>query len=213
MRNSARKLQREWGVPIRHGLYHHDGAWYHHLTRFPAALFDPNGYVVFETKEEYLRHPQLAHGAHLHVEGGISSIAGYVRMNDREPTQPEASGSGAAFVSPEEIENGAKYREGSTRTVQVNVYERNRKARRQCIAHHGLACSVCGFDFKARFGSIGQDFIHVHHLRDLASIAAEYEVDPKADLRPICPNCHAMIHRRSPPYSIEEMRALLASAR
>ncbi|NLO69847.1 MAG: HNH endonuclease, partial [Porphyromonadaceae bacterium] len=52
----------------------------------------------------------------------------------------------------------------------------------------------------------GKDFIHVHHLRQVATIGKEYEVNPVKDLRPVCPNCHAMIHRRSEPYTIEEIK-------
>lgn len=209
-------------MPVKHGLYHHDGTWYHHLKEFPAALFDPNGYLCFETREMYLNDPKLAHGEHLHVDGGIHSMPGYVRVTATavHETPPAAMGrrrtgrrAEPSFVSPEEIEVGKKYLEGDTRTIQVNVYERNRKARRQCIAHHGVACSVCAFEFEAMFGTIGVGFIHVHHLRDLASIGLEYEVDPKQDLRPICPNCHAMIHRRSPPFSVEELKALVSAKR
>lgn len=76
-RTTARKLQKEWGVEARHALYHHDGSWYHRLEDFPAALFDPNGYVRFETKAAYLNAPQLQHGAHLHVDGGICGLPGY----------------------------------------------------------------------------------------------------------------------------------------
>jgi hypothetical protein len=31
-------------------------------------------------------------------------------------------------------------------------------------------------------------FLHVHHLRELAALGKEYEVDPITDLRPVCPN-------------------------
>jgi 5-methylcytosine-specific restriction protein A len=41
----------------------------------------------------------------------------------------------------------------------------------------------------------------------LAEIGEEYEVDPVNDLIPICPNCHAMIHKKVPAFSIEELRA------
>ena len=34
----------------------------------------------------------------------------------------------------------------------------------------------------------------------------EYELDPVADLRPVCPNCHAMLHRGESVLSIEELR-------
>ncbi len=47
----------------------------------------------------------------------------------------------------------------------------------------------------------------------ISEIAEEYEVDPVKDLRPVCPNCHAMIHRRSPPLSIEELQVLLSGSK
>jgi 5-methylcytosine-specific restriction enzyme A len=75
--------------------------------------------------------------------------------------------------------------------------------------HYGVSCFICGFNFSDVYGEIGRDFIHVHHLRQLADIGEEYEVDPVADLRPICPNCHAIIHRRIPALTIEEVKALL----
>lgn len=53
--------------------------------------------------------------------------------------------------------------------------------------------------------------IHVHHLIELNRIGREYEVDPIRDLRPVCPNCHAVIHSRKKPYSIEEAAALIWS--
>ena len=101
--------------------------------------------------------------------------------------------------------------EGSMRQVTVNAYERNPRARRLCIAAHGTSCCVCEFDFGAVYGPAAEGFIHVHHLRPLSDIAEEYQVDPVNDLRPVCPNCHAVIHRRTPPYSIEEVRAMLAA--
>jgi len=67
-------------------------------------------------------------------------------------------------------------------------------ARQQCIEHYGSRCSVCDFDFEQVFGERGRGFIHVHHLKPLSEIQDEYEIDPIQDLRPICPNCHAMIH-------------------
>lgn len=99
--------------------------------------------------------------------------------------------------------------EGATRTVTVNAYERNPVARARCIEAYGSSCSVCGFDFGATYGAAASGFIHVHHLKPLATIGAQYEVHPVEDLRPVCPNCHAVIHMTDPPRSIEEVQALL----
>jgi len=113
------------------------------------------------------------------------------------------------FTLPEEIERPERFVEGSVRRIAVNAYERNEAARRACLEHFGTTCCVCDFDFGKRYGEIGAGYIHVHHRRPLAEVGEEYEVDPIADLRPVCPNCHAMIHRRKPPYDLEELRDII----
>ena len=99
--------------------------------------------------------------------------------------------------------------EGSVVQLVLNRYERDASARKICIDHFGIVCLVCGFDFQKTYGKLGKDFIHVHHIIPLAKIGKRYVVDPLADLRPVCPNCHAMLHRRDPPYEIDELRALI----
>lgn len=99
--------------------------------------------------------------------------------------------------------------EGASFTVQVSAFERNPVARQKCVAHYGTSCSVCGFNFGATYGGSANNYIHVHHLKPLASIGEEYVIDPTKDLRPVCANCHAVIHLRQPPYSIEEVKGML----
>ncbi len=91
----------------------------------------------------------------------------------------------------------------------MNVYERSAKARQACIARYGVDCFICGFNFNSVYGDAGDGFIHVHHLKPLSEVGEKYELDPVEDLRPVCPNCHAMIHRRIPAYTIEEMKELI----
>ncbi len=110
---------------------------------------------------------------------------------------------------PEEIVTPDALPEGAVRRVTVNAYERNRVARSRCIAHYGTSCFVCGFSFGLKYGELLEGFIHVHHLRQLSEIASQYEVDPIVDLRPVCPNCHAVMHRRNPPFSIDEVKRML----
>jgi hypothetical protein len=114
------------------------------------------------------------------------------------------------FRGPEEVATDTTYPEGALCKVTVNAYERNPKARAACLAHYGRRCSACGFDFEAVFG-LGTNGIHVHHLRPLAEIRKGYEVDPIADLRPVCPNCHAVIHSRIPARSIDGVKKLRKS--
>lgn len=114
-------------------------------------------------------------------------------------------------ILPEETDSHSSYVEGAVKLITVNAYERDPNARRLCVEHFGARCYVCDFDFENVFGSLGKGFIHVHHLVPLNEIKSEYTVDPIKDLRPVCPNCHAMLHRRRPVLPIEELRAIKAS--
>lgn len=101
--------------------------------------------------------------------------------------------------------------EGAKRTIVVNAYERNTVARQRCIDHYGAFCQVCSFDFGKAYGPIGEGFIHVHHLYQISLIGKRYEVDPVKDLRPVCPNCHAMLHANGQLLTIEELKDLIAN--
>jgi len=110
---------------------------------------------------------------------------------------------------PEEVSQPQLYSEGATRPVMVNAYERDPEARAACIAHYGARCLVCGFDFEAQYGELGRGVIDVHHLKPLAEVGPEYRLDPIQDLRPVCPNCHTIIHKGEGPLTIAAARALV----
>lgn len=121
------------------------------------------------------------------------------------PTTPAKSCRGKAddHIDPQLLE-------GDEKLVVLTKYERNAKARRACIEKWGYGCVVCGFDFEARYGDLGKGYVMVHHLLDLAMCGGEYVVDPINDLRPVCPNCHAMLHRAGrPAMEIKKLRARL----
>lgn len=111
-----------------------------------------------------------------------------------------------AGIPPDEIPADVEYFEGAQRVIHVNAYERNAEARKACLAHFGFGCQACGFDFEQVYGELGTSFIHVHHIIPLSEIGETYEVDPIRDLVPVCPNCHAMIHRTRPALSLQELR-------
>ena len=109
----------------------------------------------------------------------------------------------------EEVNDKDVYFEGSVKTIKVNRYERDKKARDKCIEYYGLKCQVCDFDFYEKYGELGVGFIHVHHEIPISSIQREYIVDPIKDLKPVCPNCHAMLHKSKIPLSIAALRSKL----
>ncbi len=114
-------------------------------------------------------------------------------------------------IHPDIINESEDIFEGIKETVNINRYERNRIARSKCIEFHGTNCKVCNLDFEKKYGSIGKGFIHVHHIIPLHKIEKEYRINPIEDLIPVCPNCHAMLHRKinNIEPTIEELKLII----
>ena len=117
------------------------------------------------------------------------------------------------LILANEVQESSSYQEGAVQMILVNRYERDASARAACVAHYGATCQLCGVDFALVYGPLMAGFIHVHHLKPLSTVGPAYRVDPIADLRPICPNCHAVIHRQDPPLSLAEVRAMMNGSR
>lgn len=83
---TGEEYNRKWGIGAKQARYHKDGHFYGLLERFPAALCDPQGYVLFQTKEEYQRldPDYLGLGEKkCNVRdraAGISGIPGYIKV-------------------------------------------------------------------------------------------------------------------------------------
>lgn len=183
----------------------------------------------FQTADEFLRALQRAPGCEraTHILNANmlrrASVQEAAEVQARHPQSPERKsvygGSGDApapaaaaqeqWVSPDEVVGPPPLVEGAVCRVTVNAYERNPEARQRCIDAHGTACCICGFSFGSVYGAVAQGYIHVHHLRPLSDIRAEYVVDPVEDLRPVCPNCHAVLHLGGECRSIDDVRRLL----
>ncbi|MCQ6272187.1 HNH endonuclease [Pseudarthrobacter sp. R1] len=119
---------------------------------------------------------------------------------------------GPSTVAPQQLVSGT-YPPHAVSTVEVNRYERNPDARRVCLAFHGTSCAACGFSFEASYGDIGRGFIDVHHVVPPVMLGDGYQLDPVADLVPLCPNCHAMAHRGvATPRTVSELRSIISSA-
>lgn len=112
-------------------------------------------------------------------------------------------------IYPDDLSEKDVHYEGAVKQTIVNRYERDTRARDKCIEYYGLKCQVCSFDFEEIYGELGAGFIHVHHLTKISDIGKEYKLDPIKDLRPVCPNCHAMLHKTKIPMSIDKLKSKL----
>jgi 5-methylcytosine-specific restriction protein A len=125
----------------------------------------------------------------------------------------------AAVVAllPVEIEGGENqpmpdvigFPEGAVCRIEVNRYERDRRNRAAALAIHGYVCMACDCDMERTYGAVAAGLIEVHHTTPVSQIDPSYVLDPRTDLVPLCPNCHAVVHRRSPPYSVGDLRTML----
>jgi 5-methylcytosine-specific restriction protein A len=180
-------------------------AWYVKV-RF-EALLNPDGEPILPL--ERLLLPDLAAGP-WRVLGNGKSIPPPVAATLERVWAEFLGRTGLSPVfSADEVPTPERFFEGATKPTMVNRYERSPAARKACIEHYGTRCVVCGFDFRTVYGERGEGYIHVHHLKSLAEIGKEYVIDPIADLRPVCPNCHAMIHALEPMLRIEALKALI----
>lgn len=101
------------------------------------------------------------------------------------------------------------YIEGKVEDMSIRYYKRNMKAREKCLIYYGYNCSICGMNFEKMYGEIGKKFIEVHNLIEISKYDLDHIIDPVNELRPVCSNCHSMLHRKNPMYTIEEMKKIL----
>ncbi|WP_235178969.1 HNH endonuclease [Bacillus cihuensis] len=112
-------------------------------------------------------------------------------------------------------EDDEGFPEGKLILKQHLVRERNTEViklakERFMQRHDKLFCEVCGFDFKAHYGDIGEGYIEGHHTKPISEMA-ENEQTKVEDIALVCANCHRMLHRKRPWLSITEIKRLLVS--
>ncbi len=148
--------------------------------------------------------------------------AQFDKAADESDSTPSLSAQPPTSVSPalELTEDTASSLEGRLIPTWSTRRERDAKNRARCLEVHEPRCLVCKMSFLEEYGEIGRDFIHVHHERPLASSDADNGTVhvPACDMKPVCPNCHVMLHRgmnaqKGEVRSIAELRALRGQAK
>jgi 5-methylcytosine-specific restriction protein A len=179
---------------------------------FSSVTLELDGRAFFGTSKELSKNPSLT----FEVEALTSeSSIEYGLLNEQEERILKFAITLIASVLPIEMtafrnaDEVLGYPEGAVSQVLVNRYERDPRNRKAAIALHGKICMACGFNFREVYGELGDDYIVVHHLTPVSVMGEDYKVDPEKDLVTICANCHAMVHRKNPPLTIDELKRLL----
>ncbi len=88
-----------------------------------------------------------------------------------------------------------KYIEGLRREILVEVRRRDPRLKARLLVERGSACELCGFDFSAIYGDLGEGLsCDIHHLQPLSNRARASETS-MSGVRLLCPNCHRIAHR------------------
>lgn len=113
------------------------------------------------------------------------------------------------YIENGEFPDSATHTDGGKKTMLVNAYERNPELRSACIDKYGVTCIACKRNFEQTYGERGKDFIEVHHINPLHTVKGRHDVSVD-DLRPLCSNCHSMIHRkRNDELTIEQLQEII----
>lgn len=175
-RITGTRLNALLNIGAKHARYREDGKWYHHLIDFPGVLFDENGYLVFNSEDDYLNHHKLQHGVDLHVIAGISSTKEYHQFTGEQKRQ---------------IILGLKsnLNEESLRVIrQVETVIRNRKLVEEIKQKYNHTCQICGKRLK-----LDEDLFYseVHHIKPLGN--PHNGPDKPENMISVCPNDHVLL--------------------
>ncbi|MCC8978309.1 HNH endonuclease [Bradyrhizobium acaciae] len=101
----------------------------------------------------------------------------------------------------------SEFQEGQRASRETRYFARNPKLVKAAKIHYGTSCLACGFNFAEFYGDIGEEFIEVHHKRQMAD--DKVRLKTVADVDVLCANCHRMVHRRAVPLTLAELKALI----
>lgn len=126
------------------------------------------------------------------------TICGHAKLIGYTPSLPHPNGDFESYAT-----------DGTKKERYTTYYERIPFNRAKAIEAHGLSCMACGMEFSSVYGDWGEGFIHVHHNKPVSETGPT-RINPRTDLSVVCPNCHAMIHRkRDTTLSISDVKRLL----
>lgn len=191
-----------WGVGAKHALYRADGKWYHHLADFPGALFDSQGYVIFETEQDYQSNPYLQQAQDLHVVDGISAMPEYVQILK----DPVSSGEDPVHIesghkkSPEALDIVEPPKRVHSQTYRIL---RDTALARNVKSLHNHSCQICGETIVLNGN---RRYAEAHHIKPLG--APHFGPDIAANVLCVCPNHHTQLDYGAIELDIKRLRSI-----
>jgi predicted HNH restriction endonuclease len=200
------KLHRLMGTPRGETLRNPSGV-YMKLMNF--RRFDPS--FLSEGKSGLSRGNKLEKEVWNEFHGDparLSRIAAVIRGTIAHPTH-----SGVSLNIIKELGDDTEAVEGLIIAVLHKKRERSgtlpKKRKLIALRKTGtLACEICKFDFAARYGDRGRDYIECHHTKPVETLG-DGRPTRLSDLALVCANCHRMIHSRRPWLTLDQLKSYL----
>lgn len=195
---SGKYLNDLWDIGAKHALYREDGKWYHQLKEFPGVLFDANGYVIFETKKDYLESLFLQIQKDLHVNDGISAMPNYIRITENNQLQP------VSHAIKKVADKKSAYKTGKRASKAPNFPKGKKEVRRSLVQGeriirdtkvgayvkymHEYQCQICGTVLQLNSEQL---YAEAHHIKPLGN--GHNGPDIVENILCVCPNHHALL--------------------
>ena len=162
---------------------------------------------IYRIKQDIVANPGLVYQRGRNGDSRIEGLDLYISYLKSLLTQSSVA------VPKRRTKLASAVMEGRHIAREQVVIQRNQEARKKCIEHFGCKCAACGLVMSDKYGEIGKGFIEVHHLNPIHLFDDAHLVDYRTDLIPLCPNCHAMIHKLEDPGDLEGLRRILEDCR
>lgn len=187
---TAKEINNVVKLEVNHCLYGSHGDWYHNLRKFPAALFDKDGFVVYQSKRQYENDIHLKHSKKsLHVEEGISSIPGYTFYTKEQ--RKLLSRISSKFLNDDETVRKIR---------QIDVVLRKQWLVEKIKKLYKHQCQICGIKLK-----VGENkfYSEVHHVKPLGF--KHGGPDKIENMISVCPNDHVRLDLGAISIQIEQL--------
>ena len=153
-------------------------------------------------KKDIVDKPNFVYSRKKAGDDRIKGLDNYISFLEKGTLSPKVE-------TKRRIRRSTEDQEGKHVTKETTVIQRNQSARKKCIEYYGCKCAACRIEMRNIYGEIGENFIEVHHLNPIHLFDDQHVVDYIEDLVPLCPNCHAMIHKLENPSDLETLKELI----